>query len=296
MSQTIAPTPKELPSCPKAGSGVHAWIMEASWACRINGMTAETAAAELHSRITRKPSPANEIETAVGKVFETPDLPLGGDYSQKWPKPTRWSVPNVEQIEAIAATGGGLDTLRIASPIRFNCSPEVAAKAILKNLFPDDPWLCVGSKFNFNTLRLSTFAETAHTFEQIVPSPMMAKYGKTQAGKLSEHTLNATGPRRFLVIEGDGTSKEQQASVLLHLATVAPLSMVVDSGGKSLHGWFFVAGKSDAQLTPFFNRACGFGADPALWTRSQFVRMPSGTRDNGNRQNVLYYNAGTLKD
>lgn len=291
-----APTPKEIPSCPQVGTGVHAWMLTAANICRINGMTAEEAARELHSRITRRPSPSNEIETAVAKAYNSPDLPITGCGSRSWSKPQKWPTRNDEQIEALAADGHGIDALREASPIRFSCSAEVTSRSALKALFPGDPWLCVGNKYDFHTLHLSEFVTVAYTLEQIVPSPMTAKNGKTQEGKVSEHTLEATGPRRFLVIEGDGTSKEHQAAVLIHLASVAPLTMVVDSGGKSLHGWFFVAGKSDAQLTPFFIRACTLGADPALWTRSQFVRMPDGTRDNGNRQAVLYYNAATLRD
>jgi hypothetical protein len=30
------------------------------------------------------------------------------------------------------------------------------------------------------------------------------------------------------------------------------------------------------------------GADPATWTRSQFVRMPDGTRENGQRQTIFF--------
>ena len=37
------------------------------------------------------------------------------------------------------------------------------------------------------------------------------------------------------------------------------------------------------------DRAVRFGADKARWTRCQLVRMPDGTRDNGNRQRVFYF-------
>jgi hypothetical protein len=43
----------------------------------------------------------------------------------------------------------------------------------------------------------------AHVFEQIVPSPMLSQYGKTADGRQSQHTLDATGPRLFLVTEFD---------------------------------------------------------------------------------------------
>ncbi len=36
--------------------------------------------------------------------------------------------------------------------------------------------------------------------------------------------------------------------------------------------------------------AVALGADRATWTRSQFVRMPGGTRDNGKPQTIYFFN------
>jgi hypothetical protein len=281
----------EIPPCPPAGNGVHRWLMEAAWACRKAGLTPDAAAQELEARMTRRPTSQNEIEDAVRKAFDAQRVIWHS--KRNWQAPAKWPEANAEQIEAVAASGLGVADLWEASPIRFDADQPRTAQ-ILPRLFPGNPLLCVGNKFQFFTIELALIAEAAEHFEQIVPSPMLTKYGRTKKGKISQHTLEATGPRRFLVIEGDGTSKDQQAAILLHLAERAPLTLVVDSGGKSLHGWFFVAGKSDEQLAPFFRRACALGADRALWLRSQFVRMPDGTRDNGNRQNILFFNPETI--
>jgi hypothetical protein len=40
--------------------------------------------------------------------------------------------------------------------------------------------------------------------------------------------------------------------------------------------------------------AVSLGADHAPWTRSQFVRIPDGTHENGRRQPVFYFNPPTL--
>ncbi len=148
----------------------------------------------------------------------------------------------------------------------------------------------------------------------IVSSPMTALVGHTKEGRESSHTLQNTGPRRFLVIECDfeefdSRGKETEwaplirkwrtqgisvadacAAILNYLAHRGPLVMVVDSGGKSLHGWFYCAGVPDNVLRRFMNCAHRLGADKAIWlNRSQFVRMPDGTRSNGNRQRVYYF-------
>jgi len=280
-------------ACPPAGGGVHSWIMRAAWSCRLsNKLTAAEAVGLIHDSMTRNPNPKNEVVEAVNKVFDAALETRAFGFKPRFDAPKKWPEANPEQIEAVAASGLGVVDLWERSPIRFE-DDEPHTAEILPRLFPGDPLLCIGSKFHFATEPLSQI-ESADTFEQIVPSPMLSKYGRTKEGKLSQHTLEATGPRRFLVIEGDGTTKDQQAAVLLHLAERAPLSLVVDSGGKSLHGWVFVAGKTDEQLAPFFRRACTIGADKGLWTRSQFARMPGGLRDNGKRQHILFFNPETI--
>jgi len=78
--------------------------------------------------------------------------------------------------------------------------------------------------------------------------------------------------------------------LLMHLAKYGPLVLVVHSGNKSLHGWFSCRGQSDERQAKFFRYAASLGADPRTWSKSQFVRMPDGTRDNGTLQRVYYCN------
>jgi hypothetical protein len=87
----------------------------------------------------------------------------------------------------------------------------------------------------------------------------------------------------------------EQAAVLAHLAKKAPLALVVHSGGKSLHGWFFCEGRSEESLRQFMNGAVTIGADSATWPPLQFVRMPDGLRDGGARQVIHYFNPEVLK-
>ena len=78
---------------------------------------------------------------------------------------------------------------------------------------------------------------------------------------MSSHTLDNTGPRRFLVIEQDAGTLDEQAAVLLHLGSMAPLTLAVHSGNRSLHGWFFCAGQPEERLRRFMRRGVSLGAD-----------------------------------
>jgi len=72
-------------------------------------------------------------------------------------------------------------------------------------------------------------------------------------------------------------------------------AIAVHSGNKSLHGWFYVHGEPDAKVERFFHYAVSLGADRATWTRSQFVRMPDGVRDTGQRQAVYFFNPAHME-
>jgi hypothetical protein len=79
------------------------------------------------------------------------------------------------------------------------------------------------------------------------------------------------------------------------LSKYLPLVLIVDSAGKSLHGWFYCDGLDDAEggrLHSFFGYAVKLGADVKMWGSYQFSRMPGGTRkENGQRQRVLYFDS-----
>jgi hypothetical protein len=163
-------------------------------------------------------------------------------------------------------------------------------------LFPNDALLCCGASIReFDTKPREQWRGKLAELALIVPSPMTAPTGLTKDGRESAHTLNNTGPRRFLICEFDTGDADEHAALLLHLAEYAALVCAVHSGGKSLHGWFAVPGLAEDVILRFFRYAVSLGADPATWTRSQFVRMPDGTRDNGNRQTVFFLNFRALE-
>ncbi len=222
--------------------------------------------------------------------------------------------PNFELIRSVAGSGACLIDLWEASPMRLG-SNAPRTDAIVDILFPGNPLLCCGwSRYRFDT-RLRKHWHKLDELQFIVPNPMARKRGVTKAGKLSAHSLENTGRRHFLVIEFDFRAersleeaellqslKRRQcdvrdlcAALLLHLATTAPLALVVYSGGKSLHGWFPCIGQDEDWLRAFMDKTVSLGADDATWSRSQFVRMPDGKRENGRRQSVYFFNPSVVR-
>jgi hypothetical protein len=240
--------------------------------------------------------PRREVVAAVQDALETAWQPSGSNVSTR--SAPKWPEPNREQIEAITKDGPTLGGLSELSPFPMKQGEsESWAEWILEYLFPGNPLLCCGlHNYEFDTKPLEQWRGELHRQQLIVPSAMSAITGLTKDGKESKHTLNNTGPRRFLIVEFDKGTFDQHAALLWHLSRFAPLAMAVHSGSKSLHGWFYVQGRTDDNLTKLFRYAVSLGADYRLWTKSQFCRMPDGTRDNGKIQRAHYFNPLATKE
>jgi hypothetical protein len=188
----------------------------------------------------------------------------------------------------------GLADLWECSPRRIT-STEPATEEIIDALFPGNPLLCCGkTNRQFATRPREEWRGELSNLQFIVPSPMTARTGTTREGRVSAHTLDNTGPRRFLVVEFDNGPLDSHAAMLMQLSTKVALVLVVHSGGKSLHGWFYVERLSPDAALVFMRIAVSVGADTATWTRSQFVRIPDGTRATGERQTAYYFNPSPL--
>ena len=279
-------------SPPKRGQGLNLWFFRVARVLHPYRGSTEIIqllkAATTGERIKR-----GEIERAVERSKAAAwEL---GQPNQHTAQIAAWPKVNLEQREAVIASGAGLVDLWEVSPVRF-ATNESATEDIIDALFPGDPLLCAGKSYSdFATRSRSEWRGELAALKLIVPNAMTARKGHTQGGKESGHTLANTGPRRFLVIEQDSGTVDEQAGVLLHLAERGPLALAVHSGGKSIHGWFFCPGQPEEKLGGFMRYAVSLGADHAMWTRSQFARMPDGRRGNGERQTVYFFNPRVLK-
>jgi hypothetical protein len=278
-----------LTAPPHAGEGVHNWLFRMARQLHAH-LPAPEIVTLLESRVTncgRAVSRA-EIISAVQNSVPCAWQPKGNaapvQSAAKWPR------VNQEQRTAILRDNGGLADLWELSKPRIEDNWQ-HTEEIVDKLFPGNLLLCCGrSQSDFDTKPREEWRGELSKLQFITPSPMAAITGETKDGKESKHTLANTGARRFLICEFDTGTPDEHAAVLIHLAGYAPLICAVHSGGKSLHGWFFVAGQPDVKVEKFFRYAVSLGADRATWTRSQFVRMPDGRRDNGNRQTVFFLN------
>jgi hypothetical protein len=94
--------------------------------------------------------------------------------------------------------------------------------------------------------------------------------------------------RRFLVVESDVLDRNQVCAVFHWLEQFTRLRAIVDTAGKSLHGWFDVP--SDSTMDELKIILPVFGCDPALFKQAQPCRLPGALRtDRENKVQSLLY-------
>ena len=313
-----------LANPPTAGNGVHCWLFSVA-----RHLHAHMGTLQMEKLLAEKVKgcgrhvPLSEIRDAIKNSANcawspTEHHPENG-HAEREPKNPQ---PDFAAIYQIVIGGIGLYDLWERSEIRFgDAEGPSQTEYVIDSIFPGDPLLCVGKSSSlFSTRRRSVLRGHLSRLPLIVPNPMTKVTGTTKAGHRSEHTLDSTGPRVWLVCEfdftkfaRDGTTPTEWkplieswkalgitiadacSALLWELGTLAPLVLVVFSGGKSLHGWFKVAGATENQLREFSRTGMRLGAcSSTLNNPSQFVRIPDGLRDNGARQLVWYFRRSLL--
>lgn len=215
--------------------------------------------------------PEIEITRSVAKAFSLQGNPPRE--ALEWPQPNP---------KAIA------QALQEAAPIAL-ADTGMSAYDALHQLWTPAELVCAGRTQGQPEIRAcKDWKADAESRAFIVPSAMSCLWGQSE-GKESQRCNANTGLRQWLVVELDWGSQDDQAKILGRFAEVLPLKMVVHSGNKSLHGWFDVRHVPEWASRTAFSLAVMLGADAHTWTRCQWVRMPGGTRDTGERQRILHW-------
>ena len=300
---------KEPPPCPS--NGIHLWILGATR--RLENLSDQEIFSRVYAltRNVRRPVHDSEIWDAIAKVRDTPTNELA---SARPTRESEWPLVDLKRIDHIVSSGIQLSDLWDLNPYQLTETPGSKVDEIIDIIFPSNVLLCCGfDQSHFATRCRETWRGQLHRYALIVPSPMIDVVGITQKGHLSEHSRQAVGLRCYLVVEFDiqefndkgnetiwaplirkwrecgVTIHDASAALLWHLSSYERLTMVVHSGGKSLHGWFHALGRPEKMLFDFMRLAVRYGADRAHWTNpSQFARMPEGTRDSNTPQPVYY--------
>lgn len=157
-------------------------------------------------------------------------------------------------------------------------------------LWPACSTIWIGDVYSSGKPEHRTHFRSAAEWYQI--GPVMGNFTcgssfKPSCYSRSNENLNG---HRFLVIESDTLSKDEVGAVFAYLRRRLhyDLHCIVDTAGKSLHGWFDAPRNAvlEARLKAGL---VAFGCDPKVFTYSQPVRVPGAWRE-GRLQRLIWLN------
>jgi hypothetical protein len=128
--------------CPESGKGVHDWIPHAARKLAIAGVDPCEAENWITARMTRTPSPSNEVAGTIAKIYREQSA------GEKWSGIRGIEKPEFcpAKLQRIAAVMDGVDAewLAARSPVPpHDCSPA----SFLHALFRKDEHVIVFTKF-----------------------------------------------------------------------------------------------------------------------------------------------------
>ena len=292
-------------------NGIHHHVMTLACFCKGRGADQSDAIELIRGKFSQRPQrrqlQPNEVESAVGKAYSSPVLcsrtRSGLILPPKFEKTSPESVWNTKMPlpikqanqmavkRAVQEASWTLDDMWEESPLRVD---EATPAELLSMLFDPADLVCCGSVNRFSTFPSPEWLGGHWMGDQVVPNPCRTRLGVTlsKEGKLSAHSRDATGRRKYLIVESDDEdmSFDEKASVLRYLRdhTGATLRMVVHSAGKSLHGWF-KADPDESANWAFMEFACLLGADRRMWLPEQLARLPNAVRIKNSLVQKTYY-------
>jgi hypothetical protein len=254
-----------------------------------------------------------EIADAVNKAAEDHKvivLPSGENYrrySQTKPKPVVDDGPAA--LRKLIDQGKGVTEADIweASPIPLGWPPEEDAIQVLTALYGNDDVIYIGESYadgvigqNIRTCSewIDHLSHEGKPAPHIIPNPLNGQPVEKKSG--DGLTLRGDGNVcvfRFCMVEFDDMSREDQLSFWASINL--PISALIDSGGKSIHGWLDVRKLADVPTSEAWdhhirNRLYGqilepMGVDSACKNPSRLSRFPGYFRtEKNNRQRLLY--------
>ena len=130
----------------------------------------------------------------------------------------------------------------------------------------------------------------------IIPNPLTGKTAPTRTGNKDTYRGDRCVDQfRFAVVEFDDLTRAEQLA--FWAAVQLPVHALIDSGGKSIHGWIAIDGvESLEQWETHIKEALygeyliPLGVDGACSNAARLSRLPGHHRDTGRYQRLLYLN------
>jgi len=291
-----------MAATPAPGRGCHPYLLKVANLGIRAGVKPNQICRDIRKTIptgSRK-VPNREIQQAVEKAAREAGKPL----------PARFALPANNNIVDGSKLFGAITeqvpknaSLEKLSPVELPYYPTDDGILLLRKLYQPDEYIFLGDRYDKQVKTVDIWIEelkSGRNWPHIMPNPLSGKQALTQDGKPSYRCDAAINNFRYTVVEFDDTPLVEQERFWVGVISkeLLDVATVIDSGGKSLHGWI----RTDCQnrnewdrkvKAELFNRwMVPMGADRACSNPGRLSRLPGHPRDDDNMQALLYLNPG----
>jgi hypothetical protein len=293
-----------LRNMPPSGGGCHAALLSYANYGRAAGLSREQIFADLRELVHGpRIVPDREIWEAINKAFNDRTR-------QARPAAARVDVDGAKLLDVILKRGAGATTADLweASPIRLNWPVERDAIEVLSHLYAPEERLFIGAQHDAAPQYIHPVSEWIARFkrdvapaEHIIPNALSGQRGRTKDGRPSYRCDACVAQFSVAVIEFDNLPRQQQ--IEFWAGQPMPVVALIDSGGKSVHGWVLIGAASAEEWTErvenkLFAYLKPMGVDSTCRNESRLSRMPGHFRIEKRKwQRLLYLNpdGGTVQ-
>lgn len=237
---------------------------------------------------------SGEIWAAVNKAFDLPST-MTSHINM------RPAVDGVKLLHGIVHRGAAFNEVELweASPERIDWPPECDAIEVLRRLWAPADRLFIGVRHDAGAQHVRPISEWTALFdggvavpEHVIPNALNGRQGQTKDGKPSYRADSCVARFRFGVAEFDALPREQQ--IQFWAGVKLPVVALIDSGGKSIHGWIRIDAANVEDWSRRVERKLfallkAVGADGACKNEARLSRMPGHFRAEKNRWQSLLY-------
>jgi hypothetical protein len=312
MTHERPPLLRTLPTCPAAGTGVHLWILSMANRYRWANVPEREAVRLITEGMTRPPSPANEVITAVRKAYRSNWQPSQSSNSFS-PRPVSLveikfdaSILKV-MAEKICAPKNWRHFLWERSPKRPDA---MNAASFISNLYEPGEQILVFDVFETKSPLM--VVNVTQPMDCRVPPQIEAggRYGNgiwflsnpadgqwhpnpRQNNEPSCRSEESITSFRYAVLESDEAPADVWIAFIAQLP--ARVAAIYTSGGRSIHTLLRFDARTKAEwddiIAPLKRPLKRLGGDPGALSAVRLSRLPGCWRpEKNNFQKLLYLN------
>jgi len=201
---------------------------------------------------------------------------------------------HAEIAEAAKVVGNNLSRTEDFWPEIFEnpIAPNESFERFL-SIWPDDSFIWLGDVWDTGPIKGTGHFQLVDFWKRSMPNLYANRFTTSSTFTFGavDRIVSRVAATPFKVVEFDSLSQDIKtnrrlgAARLKYLSKHLDLVMIVDSGNKSLHGWFRNNSNFDEEMEFFCKR---LGADTKTMRPAQPVRLPGARRENGKVQSILW--------